>query len=81
MKQLQLRCTGDEEEDFNNIMEEIQFQIDHAQTQYDLNYYEWLMDHTTRLFMSLDDVQQRYEEETYDLDGLSHLATINMQML
>lgn len=81
MKQLQLRCTGDEEEDFNNIMEEIQFQIDHAQTQYDLNYYEWLMDHTTRLFMSLDDAEENYQEQTYDLDGLSQLATINMQML
>ena len=27
MKQLQLKYTGDEEEDFNNIMEEIQFQM------------------------------------------------------
>lgn len=63
MKQLQLLCTGNEEEDFNNIMEEIQFQIDNAQTQYDLNYYQWLMEHTTRLFMSLDDLQGLYEED------------------
>lgn len=63
MKQLQLHCTGEEEEDFNNIMEEIQFQIDNAQTQYDLNYYQWLMEHTARLFMSLDDVNQMYEAE------------------
>lgn len=79
MKQLQLQCTGNEEEDYNNIMEEIEFQIQHAQTQYDLNYYQWLMEHTTRLFMSLDDVNEEYEEEyqepniyeVYDYNPLS----------
>ena len=75
MRQLQLKCTGDEEEDFNNIMDEIQFQIDNAQTQYDLNYYQWLMEHTQRLFLSLDDTQDQYliDDNHYSLDGLCQL--------
>lgn len=81
MRQLQLKCTGDEEEDFNNIMEEIQFQMEHAQTQYDYNYYEWLMEHTTRLFMSLEDAQEIYSEDNQYFEGLSQLSTINMNML
>ncbi len=81
MKQLQLLCTGNEEDDFNNIMEEIEFQIAHAQTKYDYNYYNWLMEHTMRLFMSIDDVNKEYEEENSYLNELSNMATINMSML
>ncbi len=80
MNQLDLKCTGDEEEDFNNIMEELQFQIDNAQSQYDLHYYEWLMDQTNRLFMSLDDAEKEYEDEN-DFSMLNQLANINMTML
>lgn len=82
MRQLQLKCTGDEEEDFNNIMEEIFFQIDNAKTQYDLNYYQWLMEHTHRLFLSLEDAQEEYlNENNQYFEGLSQLGTINMTML
>lgn len=67
MRQLELKQTGDEEEDYNSIMDEIMFQIEHAQSQYDLNYYEWLMEHTNRLFMSLGDASEEYytEDESY----------------
>ena len=83
MEQLQLQMTGNEEEDFNNIMEEIQFQIDNAQSQYDLNYYEWLMEHTSRLFMSLDEAQNVYERENENryLYTIDDFSTVNMQIL
>ncbi|MCR5261479.1 MAG: hypothetical protein K6C94_06530 [Candidatus Gastranaerophilales bacterium] len=84
MEQLQLECTGNEEEDFNNILDEINFQINNAQTQYDMNYYKWLLDYTYRVFMSVEDARQEYMEETqpdfysiYDYNS----PTFNMQML
>ena len=81
MRQLQLNCTGNEEEDFNNIMEEIQFQIDHAQTQYDYNYYQWLMEHTSRLFMSLEDTQEAYEDEVTDFYEVYNYSPTTMSLL
>ena len=83
MEQLQLQMTGNEQQDFNNIMEEIQFQIDNAQSQYDLNYYEWLMEHTSRLFMSLDEAQNVYERENENryLYTIDDFSTVNMQIL
>ncbi len=81
MQQLQLLCTGDEEEDFNNIMEEIQFQMEHAQSQYDYNYYSWLFDYTTKLFSSQEDAQGEYSEENPYFRSLSNMQTINMSIL
>ena len=74
MRQLELKQTGDEEEDYNSIMDEIMFQIEHAQSQYDLNYYEWLMEHTNRLFMSLGDANEEYFEE----ENASQIPMMNM---
>lgn len=82
MRQLELKCSGDEEEDFNNIMEEIKFQIENAQTQYDLNYYQWLMEHTHRLFLSLEDAKEEYIEDNFPYENLFYQhGTINMTML
>lgn len=67
MRQLELQQTGEEDDDYNNIMEEILFQIENAQSQYDLNYYEWLLEHTNRLFMSTEDSNTEYfhNEDVY----------------
>lgn len=81
MNQLQLKPTGDEEEDFNNIMDEIRFQIDNAQSQYDLNYYEWLMEHTSRMFMEQQDAEELYSNDMRYFENLSRMQTINMRVL
>lgn len=81
MQQLQLHCTGDEEEDFNNIMEEIQFQMENAQSQYDYNYYSWLFDYTTKLFSSQEEEQKEYSEENPYFRSLGNMQTINMSIL
>ena len=39
------------------------------------------MEHTTRLFMSLEDAQEIYSEDNQYFEGLSQLSTINMNML
>lgn len=81
MRQLQLICSGDEEEDFNNIMEEIQFQMENAQSQYDYNYYSWLFDYTTKMFSSQENISSDYSEENPYFRSLSNMQTINMSLL
>ena len=82
MEQLQLQCTGNEEEDFNNILDELHFQIDNAPTQYDLNYYKWLLDYTYRVFMSVEDAREEYMQDTQpDYYDIYDYSNINMQML
>ncbi len=81
MQQLQLLCSGDEEEDFNNIMEEIQFQMENAQSQYDYNYYSWLFDYTTKMFSSQENVSADYNDENPYFSSLSNMQTINMSLL
>lgn len=82
MEQLQLLCTGDEEEDFNNIVEEIGFQLKNAQTQYDYNYYKWLLEYTYRVFMSLEDAEEEYQEENQvEYYKIKDYNNINMRML
>lgn len=82
MQQLQLECTGNEEEDFNNVIEEIRFQIKHAQSQYDLNYYKWLMEYTYRIFMSAEDAREEYlQDNKPDYYSIYDYSPINMQML
>lgn len=68
MRQLELPVSGNEEDDFNNIMDEIRNKIENVSSKYDLNYYEWLMDHTYRVFMSLDETHEEYKESDFFYD-------------
>jgi len=68
MKQLEIPVSGDEEEDFNIILETIREKINDSQSKYDLNYYEWLMEHTYRVFMSLDETHEEYKDSDFILD-------------
>jgi len=69
MKQLEIPVSGDEEEDFNKILETIREKINASQSKYDLNYYEWLMEHTYRVFVSLDATHEEYKDSDFILDG------------
>ena len=81
MRQLQLHCTGNEEDDFNNIMEEIQFQMEHAQSQYDYNYYSWLFDYTMKMFSEQENEQTEMKGDNPYFRSLSDMQTINMSLL
>ena len=39
------------------------------------------MEHTTRLFMTLEDANKIYSEDNSYFEGLSKLSTINMHIL
>ena len=69
MQQLELPVSGDEEEDFNTILETINDRIKKAQSKYDLNYYKWLAEHTYRVFMSLDRDYEEYDYSDFILDS------------
>jgi hypothetical protein len=81
MEQLQLHYTGFEEEDYNNIMEELEFQLKHARSQYDYKYYEWLLNTTNNIFAGISDDQEEIDEYNQYLSQLSQLQTINMRKL
>lgn len=69
MQQLEIPVSGNEEDDFNNIMDEIRNKIHTAKSKYDLNYYEWLIEHTYRVFTTMDETCKEYKFSDFILDN------------
>jgi len=69
MQQLELPVSGDEENDFNSILETIKEKIRNSPSKYDLNYYKWLAEHTYRVFMSLDKNSEEFNYSDFILDS------------
>ena len=69
MQQLEIPVSGNEEEDFNDIVDEIRNKIYTAKSKYDLNYYEWLIEHTYRVFTTKDETCGEYKFSDFILDN------------
>jgi len=69
MRQLEITVSGNAEDDFNNILDEIHNKIRCAKSKYDMNYYKWLVEHTYRVFMSLDNNYEEYKYSDFILDS------------
>lgn len=69
MQQLEIPISGNEEDDFNDILDEIRNKINSAKSKYDLNYYEWLIEHTYRVFTTLDESCEEYKYSDFILDS------------
>ena len=56
MRQLEIPISGVQEDDFENIIDAIKGKIEGASLE-DLAYYEWLVDHTYRIFINYGKVK------------------------
>ncbi len=80
MYQLGLTPTGDEEEDYNTIIEEIDYQLENAQSEYDVSYYTWLRSDVDEIFSGYNPVTADNNFENMFI-GATQLAYVNFTML
>ena len=79
MYELGLIPSGDEDEDYNAIMQELDYRLQYAESEDDIHYYTWLQTETDEIFGGYVPEDGNYLNDMFL--GASQLATINFTML
>lgn len=80
MYQLGLIPSGDEDDDYSTIMQELEYRMQYAESEDDIYYYTWLQRETDEIFGGY--IPENEENEYDDMFlGASQLATVNFTML